>query len=185
MTVRLIDAGRYMLRPLEDEDAYAMAEAVRESAASISRWMDWAHAAYTPDEALAWIVACREARADGVSHEFGVFDPADGCLVGAAGLNRIDALHGTANLGYWTRASRQRQGVALAATRALQGFAFETLGLTRVEIVVAEGNEGSVAVARLAGGSRECLALNRLRVGGRPVPAHVFALLPLPAGHAS
>jgi RimJ/RimL family protein N-acetyltransferase len=104
--------------------------------------------------------------------------------VGAAGLNRIDPLHGMANLGYWTRTSRLRQGAALAATRALQAIAFETLGLTRLEIVVAEGNEGSVAVARLAGGTRECLARNRLRVGGRPVPAHVFSLVPLEADRA-
>lgn len=178
MTVRLIDAGRFMLRPLEDEDAPAFAQAVRESAKEISRWMGWAHAAYSTGEALAWIAACRRERVAGTAHEFGVFDPTDGALVGGAGLNRIDPLHAVANLGYWTRTSRVRDGAALAAARSLARHGFEVLQMQRVEVVTAEGNDASAGLARRLGARHECLARHRLRVGGSPVSANVFSLVP-------
>ena len=178
MTARLIEAGRFVLRPLEDEDAPAFAHAVRESAAAVSRWMDWAHPAYTADEALAWIAICRRDRVANTAHEFGVFDPSDGALVGGAGLNRIDAMHGTGNLGYWIRSSRLREGAALAAARALAAYGFDVLALTRLEIVTAEGNDASAGVARRLGAKHECLARHRLRVGGRPVRANVHSLIP-------
>jgi RimJ/RimL family protein N-acetyltransferase len=171
-------AGRFVLRPFEDADAAAFAASVRESAASIARWMDWARADYDEAAARQWFEHCREALATGSAHEFGIFDAATGDLVGGAGLNQINALHGVANLGYWVRASRRRQGAALAAARALAQHGFGALALTRVEIVVAVGNDASERVARAAGGVHECVARNRLRIGGHPVPAHVFSLVP-------
>jgi RimJ/RimL family protein N-acetyltransferase len=87
-------------------------------------------------------------------------------------------LHGFCNLGYWVRTSAQGQGAALAAIRALSRFAFERLGQSRVEIVVADGNLPSLGVARKAGAVHECLARNRLNLHGHPVAAHVLSLVP-------
>ena len=98
--------------------------------------------------------------------------------VGNAGLNQFNRAHHFCNLGYWVRASAQRQGAGLAAIRALACFAFEALGQARVEIVVADGNLPSLALARRAGAVHECLARNRLTLHGRPVAAHVLSLVP-------
>jgi RimJ/RimL family protein N-acetyltransferase len=169
--------GDYLLRPLVPTDAPAMAAAVRESMASLAQWMPWAHAAYDETDALAWIAACAAARADATAHEFGIFDR-DGRYVGAAGLNQFNRASRFCNLGYWVRASARRQGAGLAAIRALAHFAFHRLGQTRVEIVVADGNLPSLALARKAGAVHECLARNRLSLHGRPVAAHVLSLVP-------
>lgn len=173
-------ADGFLLRPLVLDDAPAMAAAVRASMASLGPWMPWAHAAYDDADALAWIAFCAAARADGSAHEFGIFRRDGGEYVGAAGLNQFNRLHGFCNLGYWVRTSAQRQGVALAAIRALSRVAFDRLGQTRVEIVVADGNLPSLAVARKAGAVHECLARNRLSLHGRPVAAHVLSLVPAP-----
>ncbi|EQD34665.1 acetyltransferase, partial [mine drainage metagenome] len=105
---------------------------------------------------------------------------------GGAGLNRIDARHRSANLGYWVRHARQGRGIATQAARALLAFGFDTLQLARIEIVAAEGNAASAAVARKAGATLEYVARNRLIVGGRAVPARVFACVPMTpaAAHA-
>lgn len=171
-------AGGFLLRPLVPADAPAMAAAVRESMTSLGPWMPWAHAAYDDADALAWIAFCDAARADGSAHEFGIFRRDGRGYVGAAGLNQFNRLHGFCNLGYWVRTSAQRQGAALAAVRALARVAFDRLGQTRVEIVVADGNLPSLAVARKAGAVHECLARNRLNLHGRPVAAHVLSLVP-------
>jgi RimJ/RimL family protein N-acetyltransferase len=177
MTLSL-PADGYLLRPLLPTDAPAMAAAVRESMASLVPWMPWAYSAYDEADALAWIAACAAARADASAHEFGIFRRDGLDYIGAAGLNQFNRTNGFCNLGYWVRASAGRQGAGLAAIRTLACFAFDRLGQTRVEIVVADGNLPSLALARKAGAVHECLARNRLNLHGRPVPAHVLSLVP-------
>lgn len=174
-----LHTGRFLLRPFVAADASAFAEAVRESTSSVGRWMNWAHEAYTEGEALSWFAFCDAARAAGSAHEFGIFLDDGKILVGGAGLNQFNTVNGFCNLGYWVRASQQRQGAALAAIGALVRHAFEALQLSRVEIVVADGNAASCGAARKAGATHECLARNRLLLRGRPVDAHVFSLVPV------
>lgn len=173
-----LHTGAYVLRPFTAEDAPAFAAAVSESAATLPVWMPWAHAGYTEAEALSWFAFCDDNRANGRAEEFGIFQADGRTLVGGAGVNHFNTLHAICNLGYWVRESAQRQGAALAATKALAQFAFEELKFTRVEIVVADGNTGSYALALKAGATHECLARNRLQVRGEAVAAHVFSLVP-------
>jgi len=173
-----LHAGDFLLRPFTARDAPTFAAAVRESSSSVGRWMDWAHAAFSEADALAWFAACDSGRVAGSSHEFGIFGSDGYSFVGGAGLNQFNARHGFCNLGYWVRERAQRQGVASAAVATLARYAFDDLKLSRVEIVIADGNAPSVGVAEKAGAPYECLARNRLMLHGRSVDAHVFALLP-------
>lgn len=172
----MIPADAFVLRPCADADASAMAEAVRESTATVGRWMTWARADFSAYDALCWFEHCRQARASGDAHEFGIFD-GDGRYVGGCGLNQFSRLNRFCNLGYWVRESRQRSGAATAAVRALRDLALGPLGQARVEIVVAEGNQASLGVARKAGATYECLAQARLQLHGRAVAAHVFSFV--------
>ncbi len=171
-----LHATGFLLRPFTSADAPAFAAAVRESAASIKRWMGWAHEDYREEDALAWFAACDEGRANGSSHQFGIFR--NDVFIGGAGLNHFNSLHAFCNLGYWVRASAQRQGAALAAVAAVSRYGFGELKQSRIEIVVADGNAPSMAVARKSGAVHECLARNRLVLQGQAVAAHVFALVP-------
>jgi ribosomal-protein-alanine N-acetyltransferase len=168
-----------LLRPYRCGDARRFAAAVRESAASVGRWMPWPRADYTPQMALAWFADCAAKRRAGSAQEFGIFSRDGRTLLGGAGLNRIDAQHRSANLGYWVRHTCEGQGIATQAARALLDFGFDTLQLARIEIVVAQGNAASAAVARKAGALLECMARNRLLVGGHALPARVFACVPM------
>lgn len=168
---------RFILRPFRQDDAPHFATAVNESIGTVGVWMDWATPGYGEREALEWFAICDTARSAGTAHEFGLFT-ADGLLVGGAGLNQFNAQHRFCNLGYWVRQSSQRQGAATAAVASLARLAFGQLHLSRIEIVVADGNVASEAVARRAGAAHECLARNRLQLHGSAVAAHVFALIP-------
>lgn len=174
----LLRQGPLLLRAFDEADAAAFAAAVVESAPEMGQWMPWCHAGYSVADALDWFAACRQAAQAGTAQEFGVFDAASGRLLGGAGLNAIHPLHRWANLGYWVRRSARRQGVALGCVQALAAQAFGPLGLFRVEIVVAVGNEPSVAVARRAGAQFEAVARHRLCLHGAPVDASVFSLIP-------
>lgn len=170
----MIGAGRFLLRPYEPSDAQEMAAAVRESVDSVGRWMTWAKPDFSVSDAACWFDACSQARDAGSAHEFGMYS-ADGRYVGGCGLNQFSTLNRFCNLGYWVRRSRQREGAATAAIFALRRLALDGLGQSRVEIIVAEGNDASLAVARRAGATLECLAQNRLQLHGRAVAAHVLS----------
>lgn len=170
----MLRAAAFLLRPYRDDDAPAMSAGVRESVQTVGRWMSWARADFSDYDALCWFSACNAARASGEGHEFGIFT-LDGQFVGGCGLNQFNAVNKFCNLGYWVRSSKQGMGAATAATLALRDLALEKLGQARVEIVVADGNEPSVAVARRAGAAYEGLARRRLQLHGKAVDAHVFA----------
>lgn len=172
----VLPAGPWRLRPFLSADAPAFAQAVRASSASVGRWMDWATSDFDHERALTWFDTCIQGRAHGHAHEFGIFTPA-GELVGGCGLNSIVAKDRRANLGYWVHTSHQGQGVATAAARALAGYAFEALGLHRLEIVAAVANTASQAVARRCGAQHEGTARGRLQIGGQARDAQVFGWL--------
>jgi RimJ/RimL family protein N-acetyltransferase len=60
----------------------------------------------------------------------------------------------------------------------LVDFGFATLGLIRIEIVVAVGNFGSQRAAEKAGAYREGLLRNRIVQRGEARDAYMFSLIP-------
>lgn len=167
----------FLLRAFDDDDASDFVVAARESAGSVGRWMPWCHGGYSDDEARAWFAIAQAGRDAGTSFEYGIFDARTSAFVGGAGLNFINRTHGFCNLGYWVRQSAQRRGAAVQCAAALARHAFHAIGLRRVEIVVAVGNEPSEGVARKVGALFECVARNRLLIGERSSDASVFSLV--------
>lgn len=174
----MLTADRFLLRPFSEYDAPSFTAAVQESGATVGKWMSWAHSDYTEADALSWFAYCAAERTNGTSHEFGIFDADSHIFVGGCGLNQFNVVNGFCNLGYWVRESWQRRGAALAAVQALSRFAFAELGQGRVEIVVAVGNEPSLALAAKTGALCEGLARNRLKLHGEFTDAYVFSLVP-------
>jgi ribosomal-protein-serine acetyltransferase len=170
----MLSAGSFILRPYRHSDATEISAAVRESTKTIGRWMTWAKPDFSDYEALCWIDHCRQSRATGSAHEFGIFTT-EGEFIGGCGLNQFSSINKLCNLGYWVRQSRQRTGAATAAVLALRDLGLLRLQVDRIEIVIAEGNTASIAVARKTGATHECIAKNRLQLHGKPVPAHVFS----------
>jgi RimJ/RimL family protein N-acetyltransferase len=111
------------------------------------------------------------------AYEFAAFDTANQ-YVGGAGLNQFNKVNNFANLGYWIRQSRQRRGFATEVVAILTNFGFQTLGLTRIEIVVASENVPSRRVAEKSRAQLECVARNRLLIRGVPMAAVVYSLVP-------
>jgi RimJ/RimL family protein N-acetyltransferase len=176
-----LNGGGLRLRPYRSDDASALYEAVNESVESVGRWLPWCHADYNKTDADVWIAHCEDGWRTGEHYAFAVFDANSAQFCGAVGLNQRNREHNFMNLGYWVRASRQEQGIVRRAARLVAMFGFEQLGLTRVEIVTAPDNQASRRVAEALGARFEGIARNRIVVGGRPIDAAVYALVP-PAG---
>ena len=83
-------------------------------------------------------------------------DAASGELLGSVSLDRF-ADREAAEIGYWVKREARRRGVALGAARLVVAWAFDELGVERLELLTYPGNEASQALAGRLGFTRECL----------------------------
>jgi len=155
-----------------------MYAAVAESIPEISPWLPWCHAGYSRDETAGFIKIAGEAWADHSHYPFAILAVSGADFLGGIALNHIAKPNRLANVGYWVRTSRTRQGIASAAARLVSQYAFGTLGLTRLEIACIPTNTSSRRVAEKVGAKFEAVARNRLVMHGVACDAALYSLLP-------
>ena len=166
------------LRPLVDSDIEQFVAAALESVETVGAWMPWCVASYKPEDAKAWFDQCAASLGARSAYDIGIFSTDGATLYGGIAVNQINWRWNFGNIGYWVRQSRQRQGIALRAVRAIAHFGFDYLKLTRLEIIVAVDNTPSRGVAEKVGATFECIARNRLVLHEKPIDAAVYSLIP-------
>lgn len=171
-------AAAYVVRQLQPEDAPSLLSAVRASLPALAHEMPWCKDDYALADAAAWISFAQAAWSSGAEFPLGIFEAASGDVVGGTGINQINAVHRTGNIGYWVSAPHRGRGVATLAARQAARLGFGELGLTRLEIVVLPGNVASQRVAQAMGATLECTARNRLHLRGQSHDALVYSLTP-------
>jgi RimJ/RimL family protein N-acetyltransferase len=155
-----IAAGAYQLcvpDPAADAAAVARAHADPEIAL-------WNPGPTDLDAAIDW-VARRADWTDGGHASWLVKSAVGGELLGSVSLHQIDAVNLVAEVGYWVAPQARGQGVATAALSAATRYAFDALGLNRVEILHAVENEGSHRLAERVGYRLEGVHRQSYRTG--------------------
>jgi ribosomal-protein-serine acetyltransferase len=171
--------GDILIRPFHPtEDVNTMYTAIRESMNELGPWMPWCHANYSIEETAVWLMSRDEAKAKGTDCGFAICDARAGTFLGSVGLNKIDHVNRSANLGYWVRTASTRRGVATIATRLLARWSFDALGLQRIEIVASVENLASQRVALKAGAQREGVMRRALWLNERAHDAVLTSLIP-------
>jgi RimJ/RimL family protein N-acetyltransferase len=181
-SIRLTDE-EILLRPFRLEDAPHLHCAVRESLEELQPWMSWATDGYSEQTAREYITIARARWQEHTFYALAILRR--GHLLGACTLSSVHTVYRFCNLGYWVRTSCRGQGVAGRAARLAARFAFEQLGLVRVEIVIAVGNQASIRVAEKIGAHEEGILLNRVVVGKSIYDAHMYSLIPSDFGLAA
>lgn len=143
--------------------------------ADIARWLALVPQPYTEDDARTYIDSCLASGHD--RRPFAITDAATAELVGAIDM-RISHLN-TGHVGYWVAPHARGSGVASDALLMLSRWAFESLGLGRVELLTDPENVPSQRVAEKAGFQRE--GVLRATLPGRDGDRRdgvMFSLLP-------
>lgn len=182
MLTQEITDGVVLLRPFRFEDAEETFVTVRESLIDLRPWMSWAHDGYSIQEAREFIRITRTRWEENSMFAFVITDANSGSILGGCSLSHIHPVYHLCNLGYWVRTSRRGQGIAVRATKLAARYAFEKVGLIRMEIVVALENRASMRVAEKAGAHYEGILLNRMVVGKAVYDAHMYSLVPADFG---
>ncbi|MEM9079699.1 MAG: GNAT family protein [Verrucomicrobiota bacterium] len=171
------EGAAIFLRPCRHEDGDAIYEAAWESREHVGAWMPWLGADYCLSDAVEWAGETEGDWKLGKRFEFVMLGVGSGRLCGVCGLNQVNETDLVCNLGYWVRRSELRRGVATAAVKLLRDFGLGVLGMERLEIVEAVGNEASQGVARRVGAREEGVQRKRLKVGLVSSDAVMFALV--------
>ncbi|MDO6707334.1 GNAT family N-acetyltransferase [Photobacterium sp. 1_MG-2023] len=173
-----LTSPRLYLRPYKLADLESHLIAVQESYKDLSPWVEWCHTNYNQQDAHAWISASQMNWKLDNGYELAIFTRHHDHFIGTVCLNNLSQLTNAAELGYWIRSSSHQQGFAQEAIHALARFAFDTLALTRLEIVMHPGNLASQRTAARCGAHYESLSRNRIYSRGQARDGLVYALIP-------
>ncbi|NWF63179.1 MAG: GNAT family N-acetyltransferase [Chloroflexi bacterium] len=174
--------GFVTIRPYEFGEEHALFAAVQESLGELHPWMSWATEKYTLQTARDFIAIARAEWSRGTLYSFAITHAESGDFLGGCGLSQFHPVYQFCNLGYWVRASKHGQGIAVRAAKLAARFAFERAKAIRAEIVIAKENHASKRVAEKLGAHYEGLLLNRMTVRENIYDAHMFSLLPADFG---
>ena len=173
-----IRTPRLLLRPKQAGDGAATAAAIQESWEELHLWMRWAEhrEAFTAE---SMEIRTRQVMASFILRqeiEVTAIELVSGRPVVWCGFHSIDWEARQCDVGYWVPRSAQNQGFATEATNALLRYAVHALGMQRVGITHAAGNEASRRVAEKLGFAPEGVqrAASYLP-GGRIVDRYCYA----------
>jgi RimJ/RimL family protein N-acetyltransferase len=175
-----LETERLTLRCPRAGDGPALNAAVCASIEVLRPWVPWAREAPSADASEAY---CRRMQAKFILREDLVLlifeqgsDGAQGPVLGALGLDRIDWTLRTFELGYWRRAGLDGLGVVTESVVALSRMVFDRLLARRIEIRTDDANERSWRVAERAGYTFEALLrLNTINPDGVACSTRVYS----------
>lgn len=141
------------------------------------RFSDWAPDGR--DELVERLDRIEQARESGLGihlaiAQHGIPSPA----LGEVSLAGIDVINRRASVGYWLSPDARGRGVASRAVRLLCRWAFDDLGLARLELTCGPDNPGSQGVAERCGFRLEGRLRSHLIFKGGRRDSLVYGLLP-------
>jgi len=147
--------GLVVVRPFAPDDAPAVAAACQDPL--IQERCYFVPSPYRLEDAKRFIAeAQRELVAGTVAH-CAICDAGSGELLGA--VNLVDyPEREAAEIGYWVRREARGRGIATAALRLVMRYAFEQVGVERLEIMTETPNLPSQRLAEELGFTREGVA---------------------------
>lgn len=145
----VIETDRLLLRQFTLDDADDIVEGLNNF--NVAKWMAYAPYPYGKKDAIEFITKAIETKA----YTFAVVLKSENKVIGCTQLRNIDLVQGTAGGGIWINENYHGKGYGSEAWGARIKYAFEVLGLRRLENGFFEGNEKSWAMQKKFGYKQE------------------------------
>jgi len=139
-----------LLEPFDDE---ALFHETEKSRSYLQQWLPWLNGVQTIEDSRKFIDYSIQLLDERKSMVFGIFY--DGQLAGTISFNQLDWQNRIGHVGYWLSESFTGQGIMTQAVRRLISYAFDDLGLNRIEIRCALENVKSRGIPKRLGFSEE------------------------------
>lgn len=123
----IIETDRLILRQFKLSDADDIVEGLNNL--NVSKWMAFVPYPYTKQDAIKYITSSIEKRL----YNFAIVLKSENKVIGSTQISNISLVHGTAGGGIWINEKYHGHGYGTEAWGARIKFAFENLGLRRLE----------------------------------------------------
>lgn len=161
--------------PVRLADASALAGLVADNIGHLQTFMPKVTSLNNLAATEQYLLFAEQARAEGDIFEWHIFS--NERLCGAVRLNHIEQENRKAAVGYFLGEKFQGAGLATASVRAVLQFAFERMGLNRIELRCASDNIASQRVAERLGFSWEGLLRQAEMIDGAYLDHFIYGLL--------
>lgn len=165
-----------MLRPLRATDVEPFVSAFRDDPEL--GWLLGFERDPTEDYVRERLRSEKSKLRSGRSVAFAITDPGDDGFRGEVLLHTFDWQHSRAAAGVWVRREHRGRGLGGCALRAICAWAFDDLGLARIELTTFPDNVGMLRIAEHAGFSSEGVLRSYTRERGRRCDVQMLSLLP-------
>jgi RimJ/RimL family protein N-acetyltransferase len=176
----LLTDGVASLRPWRDSDLGEAVEICQD--AEIVRWTR-VPSPYREEDGRQFLEQAQRSFEEGTAYAFAVVESPDGALIGSISVTIVAG--GVGEVGYFVRAGLRRKGIGKRAVRLISRWAFEDLGLARLQITVLSGNTASQRLAESSGYLREGVLRSWVEIKGTRVDSVMHSLLPGEIGRLS
>jgi ribosomal-protein-serine acetyltransferase len=132
------------LRLFAEEDAEEIFQLVKGNYEHLHPFLHWVTEDYSLEGARDFIGQTQKAFAENASRTFGIFQYEK--IVGVIGFVKFNWQSKRTEIGYWIDKNREGEGIATGSCRVLINYAFEELGMNRIEIRCAMENVRSRAI---------------------------------------
>ena len=180
--VPVLETPRLRLRPYRADDAQAMFELYSDPRVmrywSFPAWVDVA-------QARAYLEHARAGMDSGEIFPWAIAEGASDRLIGALTLFSLHVDQRRAEIGYSLAPDFQGRGLAEEALRCALQFAFQQLGLCRMEADIDPRNTASCRLVERLGFQREGLLRKRWKVNGEDCDTAFYGLLANEFGEAA
>jgi RimJ/RimL family protein N-acetyltransferase len=133
---------------------------------------------YSQSDARIFIEDADRGWAGGSGAAFVIAHAAGGDGLGTIGLHLFAEDAGLAAVGYWLRREARGHGAATIAVRLVSGWAFDELGIKRLNLITVPENLASQRVAERAGFTREGILRAWMPTRGGRRDSVMYSLLP-------
>lgn len=162
------------LRLPEERDVEELLRLIESNRDRLEEWMHWAHSTHTTEDLLQFVQRARRDFQKPTSMEMLIFERRE--IIGSCAL-KINEQDSYAEIGYWIGRAFAGRGIITECCRALIDYAFDELGLNRVQVRCAAGNTRSAAIAKRLGFKHEGTRRQALRTGLRLDDEDCYGLL--------
>ncbi|MDQ6775281.1 MAG: GNAT family N-acetyltransferase [Actinomycetota bacterium] len=135
---------------------------------------------YEESDALSWLESQEPMRLAGDGLDLAVVHAETDSVLGAIGIGTVSAILRSASMGYWLAQEARGQGYMTAAARVLARWAFDDLGMARLELTTDPHNVPSQRIAERCGFQREGYLRSHMLIlhSGERRDSLIYGLLP-------
>jgi ribosomal-protein-serine acetyltransferase len=163
------------LELINEKHAPATFLLVQKNREQLREWLPWVDSMQTLENFTAYIDRCQTQHEEG--SDYGYVIMLDKKPTGRIGIHYINQQNKLGAIGYWIGTDFSGKGIITKACQALINHCFQNLGLNRIEIKCATGNEKSAAVAERLGFVKEGVLRQAELVNGKFHDLNLYALL--------